>query len=294
MAVGLYPQPAPATTNLPWWSYDIGIVHFIGMSTEHTYEVGTPQYLWLLNDLKSVDRTVTPWVVFGGHRAMYINSNYGGATTSDIVVMNLMISVLEPLLYKYQVNFAFYGHNHVYQRMSAVFNKTIIQKSTTIYQENGEPIALYENPQATVHAVIGTAGGTFTKNAMNPAPVWNEKYIYEYGYSRLVAHNATHMDIQWINNRNLSVMDHMILTQEYPLKAWPLMSSDPDDNQSASPASVDLTVGASVGIAFGSLSFVVIVAVVVYLWRKSKVAKDVPLSKSEEFQEESVTGKAVF
>ena len=31
----------------------------------------------LNNDLKKVDRTVTPWIVFGAHRPMYIQSNYG-------------------------------------------------------------------------------------------------------------------------------------------------------------------------------------------------------------------------
>ncbi len=95
------------------WSYDVGLIHFVGMSTEHDYTVGSKQYLWLENDLASVDRSVTPWIIFGGHRAMYINSNYGGSVTSDIVVMDLLIENVEPLLWKYRVNLAFWGHNHV-------------------------------------------------------------------------------------------------------------------------------------------------------------------------------------
>jgi hypothetical protein len=46
-------------------------------------------------DLASVDRTVTPWIVFGAHRPMYVSSNYGGPTyraSADINVMNLMVS----------------------------------------------------------------------------------------------------------------------------------------------------------------------------------------------------------
>eukprot|EP01031_Cornospumella_fuschlensis_P010169 gene10169-12470_t len=80
----LIPMPAPATTNAPWWSYEVGLMHFIGISTEHPYTIGSPQYLWLESDLKAIDRTRTPWVIFGGHRAMYLNSNYGGSPTSDI------------------------------------------------------------------------------------------------------------------------------------------------------------------------------------------------------------------
>ena len=39
------------------------------------------------------------------------------------------IASIEPLLFKYRVNVAFYGHNHVVQRQSAVFNKTVVQHS---------------------------------------------------------------------------------------------------------------------------------------------------------------------
>ena len=47
------------------------MVHFIMMSTEHDMGKGSKQYIWLENDLKSVDRSKTPWVVLGGHRPMY-------------------------------------------------------------------------------------------------------------------------------------------------------------------------------------------------------------------------------
>ena len=47
------------------------MVHIIMMSTEHDYSAGSPQYKWLDNDLSKVDRKVTPWVIIGGHRAMY-------------------------------------------------------------------------------------------------------------------------------------------------------------------------------------------------------------------------------
>ena len=87
MTTKLIPMPEPATTNKPWWSYDVGLIHMVGMSTEHNYSIGSEQYIWLENDLKNVDRSVTPWIVFGGHRAMYLNSNYGGSTSSYLYVM---------------------------------------------------------------------------------------------------------------------------------------------------------------------------------------------------------------
>ena len=47
------------------------MVHMIMLSFEHDFRPGSPQYVWLENDLKNVDRTKTPFVMVGGHRPMY-------------------------------------------------------------------------------------------------------------------------------------------------------------------------------------------------------------------------------
>jgi acid phosphatase type 7 len=54
----MMPMPAPATLkpNEPWWSYDVGMVHFVGMSTEHPYDACSQQYAWIESDLASVNR----------------------------------------------------------------------------------------------------------------------------------------------------------------------------------------------------------------------------------------------
>ena len=101
-ATRFLPPPAPATTNEPWWSYDVGLIHFIGMSTEHNFTEGSPQWIFLDADLAAVDRSITPWVIFGGHRAMYINSNYKTGYSSDGEVMRMLIDEVEPLLIKYE------------------------------------------------------------------------------------------------------------------------------------------------------------------------------------------------
>jgi hypothetical protein len=105
---------------------------------------------------------------------MYINSNYGGPTyrsSADINVMNLLVTNIEPLLFKYRVNVAFYGHNHVVQRHSAVYNFTVVQKSVPVTDSmTGKTVNVFSNPKATVHFVIGTGGATFTQNAIGLAP----------------------------------------------------------------------------------------------------------------------------
>lgn len=213
----LLPMPFPATTNEPWWSYDVGLIHFVGISTEHNYTIGSKQYLWLENDLKSVNRSVTPWIIFGGHRAMYINSNYSGPVTSDQSAMDLMIDNLDALLFKYRVNIGFYGHNHVVQRHSAVFNRTLVQASVQQIDPVTGVVTNYQyDPQATCHWIVGTGGAAFTINAMEPgngAPVWNEMYFYRWGYTKVTAYNATHLGWDWIDSSTNEVVDRNIYIQ---------------------------------------------------------------------------------
>lgn len=42
----LLPQPFPSTVDRPWWSYDIGLIHMMGMSSEHDFRVGSEQWNW--------------------------------------------------------------------------------------------------------------------------------------------------------------------------------------------------------------------------------------------------------
>ena len=48
------------------------------MSTEHNFTQGSRQYEWMEQDLKNVNRSLTPWVVIVGHRAMYTSQKLEG------------------------------------------------------------------------------------------------------------------------------------------------------------------------------------------------------------------------
>ena len=57
----LLSMPEPASTNNPWWGYSVGLIHFVGMSTEHDFTTNSPQNLWLDQELSRINRTLTPW-----------------------------------------------------------------------------------------------------------------------------------------------------------------------------------------------------------------------------------------
>jgi hypothetical protein len=123
-------------------------------------------------------------------------------------------------LFKYRVNVGFYGHNHVVQRQSAVLNRQVVQRSEERKDEAGKPVFYHEDPQATVHWVIGTAGASFTVTANEPKPEWNEMFIYEYGYARVTAVNASVLDWQWVHSMSGEVWEHVVLTQSDPTQPW--------------------------------------------------------------------------
>ena len=59
--------------NIRYLSFNMGLVHVAMVDTDaYIYkpvqELAAPQYAWLERDLKSVDRSITPWLILIGHR----------------------------------------------------------------------------------------------------------------------------------------------------------------------------------------------------------------------------------
>ena len=62
----------PNTPNNHWYSYVVGPVTFISMSTEayFFYQGYEAQYAYMDSVLSKVDRSATPWVIVYGHRSI--------------------------------------------------------------------------------------------------------------------------------------------------------------------------------------------------------------------------------
>jgi hypothetical protein len=257
VTTALLPMPSPATLDQPWWSYDIGLIHFVGMSTEHDFTIDSPQFQWMESDLSSVNRSVTPWVVFSGHRSMYVDSAWccslgsteacsaAGLTCevgSDVQVMVDLQANIEDLLFKYRVNLAFAGHFHNVERQSAVYQGKVVQRASKGYDADGNVVWQHANPQATVWMVVGTAGNGPYEATANYT--WTERSWYNvFGYALVSAVNATHLDWKFINSANNHVVDRMVITQDFA--PW-----STGDAGSHSSGWASLSAGAQGGIIF--------------------------------------------
>jgi hypothetical protein len=58
------PHPTPSKLDETWWSVNYGPIHWITMSTEHAFKKGSAQHNWIMEDLKKVDRKITPFIIF--------------------------------------------------------------------------------------------------------------------------------------------------------------------------------------------------------------------------------------
>jgi len=173
-----FPSPNTPSPNLSWYSVNYGSVHAVFMSTEDDFRNTSTQYQWLLQDLAAVDRSVTPWIIFSGHRPMYIDSTNNNAPDGDQPVAALLRQHVEPLLMEYKVDIALWGHHHSYQRMCAVYQEQCLGHS-----KNG----VFSGPfVAPVQMVIGMAGQGMSKNIEIPQPSWVEFVdILNYGFTRI-------------------------------------------------------------------------------------------------------------
>lgn len=176
------------TTNSLYFSWDIGLVHYVSMSTELFFGVTDGKVTkdsfiaWLKNDLEAANknRDKIPWIVVQGHRSIYCSCD-GDCDEAAKLVRN----DLEEIFFNYGVDFFINGHEHNYER------------SYPIYKGKSDRSEL--DPKATIYIVSGSAGSRemhepFTR----PQPTWSAFRSDAFSYSILWAYNSTHIHWQQI------------------------------------------------------------------------------------------------
>lgn len=183
-----------------WFSLDYGRVHFIFMSTEHSYSPGSAQRAWIEQDLAKADsnRANVPWVILTGHRPMYSSdTNEADSHEPGAVFQTLM----EPLMHMYHVDLYVCGHMHNYERIHPVTNGTVTQVGNIYYTGNGIP-----------QVVQGTAGTFEVDEFINPQPLWSAfRENGQFGYGRATFVNNSHLHYEYMSLISNEPVDHFWL-----------------------------------------------------------------------------------
>ena len=152
-----------------WYSRQYPGVHMIFMSTEHDYDLGSTQFSWLKQELESVDRNDTPFVIVYGHKPMYSSNSYHG---SEVELRN----ALEQLYIENGVDLVIAGHDHFYERTWPVADELVVDRGINNRFVRGE---------GPIHLVIGMAGRSAYEDLDEPQPEWSAyRENSSYGWTR--------------------------------------------------------------------------------------------------------------
>lgn len=191
------------TSDVSWYSFDFGPIHFLQYSTEHRFDKESPQYQFIESDLASVNRSRTPWVIVGGHRPMYLDSIPWSPIVADgdqQVAMELR-EALEPLFIRYRVSATWHGHHHSYQRTCPLAHGVCCGR--VMSSKKGYTCG-------PVHLVIGHAGAELSSNVHLKRPDIFETVQVRHGYL-VVQANASHMVYKAYASNDGHLMDEFTM-----------------------------------------------------------------------------------
>ncbi|XP_050666890.1 acid phosphatase type 7 isoform X2 [Leptidea sinapis] len=194
----------PGPYESMFYSFDLGPVHFVSISTEYYYflEFGlkmlSTQFQWLDRDLREANkpenRARHPWIILYGHRPMYCSNSDDIDCSVEYTRKGLPLFgafSLEPLLQQYGVDVVIWAHEHSYERTWPLYDSKVY---------NGSVDQPYRNPGAPVHIVTGSAGCQEETNKFKPAPAeWSAFRNSDYGYTRFLAPNHTHIYFEQVD-----------------------------------------------------------------------------------------------
>ncbi|KAG8367458.1 hypothetical protein BUALT_Bualt16G0074200 [Buddleja alternifolia] len=185
-----YPTPYPASKSSSpmWYAMRRASAHIIVLSSYSPYVKYTPQWRWLNQELKRVDREKTPWLIVLMHTPIY-NSN-----DAHFMEGESMRVVFERWFCHYKVDLVFAGHVHAYERSYRISNIRYNISSGTSY-----PVP---DKSAPVYITVGDGGNQegLAQRFRDPQPDYSAFREASYGHSTLEIKNRTHALYHW--NRN--------------------------------------------------------------------------------------------
>lgn len=212
-----------------YYSTEVGPVHYITLNNYENFLVGSPQFIWLQNNLKTVDRALTPWIVINWHAPWY--SSY----TTHYKETESMRVTMEPLFYAAGVDIVLNGHLHEYERTHAVYNYTVNDCGTvhiiagdggnieglytTYIDQNGTANCPAPGAKALPNYQPGPYTPSFTYNLTNAydgycpspsegQPKWSAFRQPAFGHGLLTFINETVAHWQWNRNIDASETDY--------------------------------------------------------------------------------------
>ncbi|CAG5117483.1 unnamed protein product, partial [Candidula unifasciata] len=202
----------PMPGNKLWYSFNVGLVHFLVYSTDVLFEADSKnakaQQDWIVNDLKEAKkkRSETPWIIAIGSQPMYCSF---GVLDGDDCLQNTskVRHGFEDMFYIFAVDLVIETRHTVYERTWPQYKGVVVTDS-------------YLNPKAPIEVIIGSnsggqnVGGTSDANGTTDWSAFHLAGPATNSYGRLTVDNSSHLHWQWISSVDHSMMDNFWIIQD--------------------------------------------------------------------------------
>jgi acid phosphatase type 7 len=217
-----------------WYSFEYGMIHVTMIDTETDFAnapdsiggfggldsgpFGAPnqQLEFLAADLASVDRSVTPWLIVGGHRPWY---STGGQVCSPCQ------AAFEDLFYTYGVDLAIFGHVHNSQRF------------VPVYKGVADPAGM-NNPDAPMYIIAGGAGNIEGLSEVGHNVSYNAfAYADEFSYASVTFSDEHHLTVEFHQSWTGGVLDTSTLYKAHTKRFVDLAATTTKSSASSTSSS---------------------------------------------------------
>ncbi|KAJ6829247.1 phosphoenolpyruvate phosphatase-like [Iris pallida] len=199
------PHLASGSSSPLWYAIRRASAHIIVLSSYSPFVVYTPQWHWLRDELKKVDREKTPWLIVLMHSPLY-NSNHAHYMEGES-----MRAVFESWFIHYKVDLVFAGHVHAYERSYRISNINY-----NITSGNRYPVP---DKSAPVYITVGDGGNQegLAERFSHPQPDYSAFREASYGHATLELKNRTHALYRWNRNDDGKQVptDHVVFRNQY-------------------------------------------------------------------------------
>ncbi len=132
-----------------YYSFNYQNVHFIAMSTEVPFHIGSEQYNFIKSDLAAASTNSSiNWIIVYFHNPMYSSPN-------RVIPNNISREIYHPLFDEYGVDLILQGHNHNYQRSYPLKYNSVNSSNPVITTAEKSK---YNDPIGAIFVIVGTGG----------------------------------------------------------------------------------------------------------------------------------------
>ena len=136
-----------------FYSFDYQNVHFVVMSTELPFGIGSEQYGFIQQDLANTSSDPDiEWIIVYMHKPFYHGCQF---FTKVCLIMPDLREIYHPLFDTYDIDLVLYGHHHSYERTYPLRYNILDESSPIIADLN---MNNYSNPNGSIFVTVGTGG----------------------------------------------------------------------------------------------------------------------------------------